>query len=118
MEVRNIRVEIGVHGGMGRLTVLGRRRGRARHRRGPDLRPLLPVPTEVARPDSVGLGLAVARQLARLMAGDLVYGRQDGWTRFELSLPVEAVSPADPSLESELSLLDGRTASETLTWPT
>jgi signal transduction histidine kinase len=39
------------------------------------------------RPDSVGLGLAVARQLARMMGGDLVYRRRSGWTRFELSLP-------------------------------
>ena len=41
-----------------------------------------------ARPDSVGLGLAVARQLARMMGGDLVYRRRGGWTRFELSLPI------------------------------
>lgn len=41
-----------------------------------------------AKPDSVGLGLAVARQLARMMGGDLVYVRRDGWTRFELTLPV------------------------------
>jgi signal transduction histidine kinase len=40
-----------------------------------------------ARPDSVGLGLAVARQLARIMGGDLVYRRRAGWTRFELTLP-------------------------------
>jgi signal transduction histidine kinase len=39
------------------------------------------------KPDSVGLGLSVARQLARMMGGDLVYRRQDGWTRFELTLP-------------------------------
>ncbi|HSO50511.1 MAG TPA: HAMP domain-containing sensor histidine kinase, partial [Acidimicrobiia bacterium] len=43
--------------------------------------------TEEARPDSVGLGLAVARQLARIMGGDLVYRRRAGWTRFELTLP-------------------------------
>jgi signal transduction histidine kinase len=52
--------------------------------------------TEDTRPDSVGLGLAVARQLARLMGGDLVYRRREGWTRFELTLPV-ATEPA-PSL--------------------
>jgi signal transduction histidine kinase len=40
-----------------------------------------------ARPDSVGLGLAVARQLARMMGGDLIYRRRAGWTRFELTLP-------------------------------
>jgi signal transduction histidine kinase len=42
-----------------------------------------------ALPDSVGLGLAVARQLARLMGGDLVYRRVAGWTRFELTVPAE-----------------------------
>jgi signal transduction histidine kinase len=41
-----------------------------------------------AKPDSVGLGLAVSRQLARMMGGDLVYVRRDGWTRFELTLPM------------------------------
>ena len=41
-----------------------------------------------AKPDSVGLGLAVARQLARMMDGDLVYRRRGGWTRFELTLPI------------------------------
>jgi len=40
------------------------------------------------KPDSVGLGLAVARQLAQMMGGDLVYRRSDGWTQFELTLPI------------------------------
>lgn len=43
---------------------------------------------DVALTDSVGLGLAVARQLARLMGGDLVYVRRNELTRFELSLPL------------------------------
>jgi signal transduction histidine kinase len=43
--------------------------------------------TEDTKPDSVGLGLAVARQLARLMGGDVAYRRSGGWTRFELTLP-------------------------------
>jgi K+-sensing histidine kinase KdpD len=38
-------------------------------------------------PNSVGLGLAVSRQLARLMDGDLHYERGDGQTSFVLSLP-------------------------------
>lgn len=38
-------------------------------------------------PTSVGLGLAVARRLARLMNGDLTYRRNDGMTCFVLSLP-------------------------------
>ena len=40
-----------------------------------------------ARPGSVGLGLYVSRQLARLMGGDLNCRREDQETVFELSLP-------------------------------
>jgi PAS domain S-box-containing protein len=36
---------------------------------------------------SVGLGLNVARRLARLMDGDLTYRYDDGWSSFVLSLP-------------------------------
>jgi signal transduction histidine kinase len=36
---------------------------------------------------SVGLGLNVARRLARLMDGDLTYRYEDGWSSFVLSLP-------------------------------
>lgn len=39
------------------------------------------------QPGSVGLGLAVSRQLARLMGGDVRYERREGWTRFVLELP-------------------------------
>ena len=38
--------------------------------------------------DSVGLGLHVARQLAELMDGELVYHRESGWSVFTLALPV------------------------------
>jgi two-component system sensor histidine kinase KdpD len=44
----------------------------------------------VAQPGSVGLGLAVARQLARLMGGDLTYQRRLERTEFVLSLPAPA----------------------------
>lgn len=43
---------------------------------------------EAARPGSVGLGLYVSRQLARLMGGDLLCRREDGETVFELTLPL------------------------------
>jgi signal transduction histidine kinase len=37
--------------------------------------------------DSVGLGLNVSRELARMMGGDVIYQRSADWTRFELTLP-------------------------------
>ena len=37
---------------------------------------------------SVGLGLTVSRNLAKLMNGDLIYHRQDGETVFQLTLPL------------------------------
>lgn len=40
-----------------------------------------------ADPNSVGLGLTIARDLARRMSGDLAYTRRDGWTVFTLTLP-------------------------------
>lgn len=52
------------------------------------------VPTQ---PESVGLGLAVARDLARLMDGDLEYTRTDGWTEFTLRLP-----SAEPRVRAQL----------------
>lgn len=39
------------------------------------------------QPDSVGIGLSIARTLARLMGGDVTYRRGDSWNIFELSLP-------------------------------
>ena len=59
-------------------------------------------------PDSVGLGLAVARQLARLMAGELTYTRAGGWTIFELTLPLagtkQPVPVLDPLLQTQFGI--------------
>ncbi len=44
-------------------------------------------------PLSVGLGLAVSRNLARLMRGDIRYRRAGSVTRFELSLPTGTMPP-------------------------
>ncbi len=38
-------------------------------------------------PSSVGLGLPVARKLARLMGGDVTYSRDGDWSVFTLALP-------------------------------
>ncbi len=40
-------------------------------------------------PKSVGLGLSVARRLARLMDGDLTYSHNGEWATFKLSLPAD-----------------------------
>jgi signal transduction histidine kinase len=42
---------------------------------------------EVGQPGSVGIGLTISRDLARLMGGDLTYRHENGWAVFELSLP-------------------------------
>ena len=39
------------------------------------------------QPAAIGIGLSVARHLARLMDGDLTYRREGGWSVFRLSLP-------------------------------
>jgi signal transduction histidine kinase/uncharacterized membrane protein (Fun14 family) len=41
------------------------------------------------QPGSLGLGLTISRSLAQLMGGDLSYSRSDGWTTFDLMLPLE-----------------------------
>ena len=44
--------------------------------------------------ESIGLGLYLSRNLARLMGGDVVYSRADGETVFEVSLPIPEEPPA------------------------
>ncbi len=43
-----------------------------------------------SQPAALGIGLSVARNLARLMDGSLAYRRQDHWSVFQLDLPVAA----------------------------
>jgi signal transduction histidine kinase len=63
----------------------------------PDLRERVFEPYETAHTavgvtGSVGLGLTVSRELARLMAGDLTYERADDRTIFRLTLPQGVVA--------------------------
>ena len=56
------------------------------------------VPSSEVHPSSIGLGLAVSRDLARLMGGDLTYRREADESVFDLQLPaapqpVEAPAP-------------------------
>jgi PAS domain S-box-containing protein len=44
--------------------------------------------------ESIGLGLYLSRNLARLMGGDVVYFREGGETVFEVSLPIPEEPPA------------------------
>jgi len=49
------------------------------------------------QPAAVGIGLSVARQLARLMRGEVTYRREDNWSVFELELPITTSSETDRS---------------------
>jgi signal transduction histidine kinase len=53
--------------------------------------------------ESIGLGLAVSRQLAHLMSGDLTCRHEQGHSVFELSLPLAehvVLVASDPSVAS------------------
>ncbi len=90
-----VKIEIDAHDDMGCLTVMDDGIGVLGMDEDKIFDPYYRSRTDVAQPDAVGLGLAVARQLARLMSGDLVYRRQDSWTRFELRLPLDPGSPSE-----------------------
>lgn len=52
------------------------------------------------RPGSVGIGLTISRDLARMMGGDLTYSHDGATARFELTLPVAADESSVLSLQA------------------
>jgi signal transduction histidine kinase len=64
---------------------------------------------------SVGLGLSIARSLARTMGGDIRFVRADGWTNFEVSLPRKEGVPIEvPPAAQEPIVTDGPFAERVL----
>ena len=59
----------------------------------PELRESLFDPFVTGKPEGVGLGLALARQVAQAHHGTVSWCREDGWTRFRLVLPLPGVEP-------------------------
>ena len=53
--------------------------------------------TVLGQPESIGLGLSVARDLARMMGGDLTYRCTDGLVIFELTMPLPGVTAELPA---------------------
>jgi signal transduction histidine kinase len=60
-------------------------------------------PFSTTKPEGVGLGLAVARQVAESHGGTLVYYRRDTATCFELNLPASASQP-EPFLDTQAAV--------------
>jgi signal transduction histidine kinase len=52
---------------------------------------------------SVGLGLSIAKSLAKTMGGDIRFVRAGGWTNFEVSLPLSDAGITDAQTESHRS---------------
>ncbi len=88
-------VELGTRGALITVTVVDDGEGVPEDRVEAIFEPYERAHSEPTQPGSVGLGLAVARQLTRMMGGDLSYSRVDGTTRFEMTVPryIEAAQP-------------------------
>ncbi len=83
----NIHIELGTRDDLVVVTVVDDGEGVPDDRIEAIFQPYERAHSEPTQPGSVGLGLSVARQLTRMMGGDLSYARFDGCTRFEMSVP-------------------------------
>ena len=91
----NVFIEVGTRGALVTVAVVDDGEGVPNDRIEAIFEPYERAHSEPTQPGSVGLGLAVARELTHMMGGDLKYSRADGETRFEMSVPryVEAAQP-------------------------
>lgn len=83
----NVHVEVGTRRNLVTISVVDDGEGVPEDRIEAIFEPYERAHSEPSQPGSVGLGLSVARQLTRMMGGDLSYTRVDGATRFEMSVP-------------------------------
>ncbi len=81
-----IRVDLGGDDATARLAVIDDGPGVTAEEQHRIFEPYWQANQEPSQPLSLGLGLSLSRDLARLMDGDLVYRREAGETIFELSL--------------------------------
>ncbi len=86
---RNVMVEIGTEAGQATITVADDGEGLAESDWERVFLPYQSAHRASGTTQSLGLGLAISRRLARMMGGDLTYRHQDGWSRFRLTLPTE-----------------------------
>jgi signal transduction histidine kinase len=71
----------------------------------PEVAARLFEPFVTGKPEGVGLGLAVARQVAEAHGGTIRWRREDNGTCFEIELPIEPASRHEPAI-----LAHGRSA--------
>jgi signal transduction histidine kinase len=82
-----IAVEVERHGEMVRITVVDDGPGVPDNREHAIFEAYERGHAQSTQPGSVGLGLAVSRELARMMGGDLTFERRDLTTRFTFAVP-------------------------------
>lgn len=89
----NARIEVEVHDAVARVRVVDDGPGLPDGAHHKAFERYEALGRSATQPASVGLGLAISRDLARLMSGSLRYARQNGETVFELALPLAPPVP-------------------------